>query len=81
MVYGNPNHEMGGAIQAFGNICGPGEYAREAMLLCPRSGQLHNMPLPIVAHHRHRYTVVVQHNVRRLKQHNVYFEDFHNASS
>jgi hypothetical protein len=81
MVYGNPSHEMGGAIQAFGNICGPGEYAREAMLLCPRSGQLHNMPLPIVAHHRHRYTVVVQHNVRRLKQHNVYFEDFHNASS
>jgi hypothetical protein len=80
MVYGN-GPAMHGCIQKYGNICGPGEYAHEACLLCPPGGAVQNMPLPVVAHHRHRYSVFVVHGVRYLKQHNVGWEDFHQASS
>lgn len=80
MVYGN-GPEMHGCIQKYGNVCGPGEYAREACLLCPPGRAVQNMPLPVVAHYRHRYSVFSVHGVRYLKQHNVGWEDFQKTSS
>ena len=69
-------------IQLYGNICDcPGEYAKEAMLICPLSGPIQNMPLPVVAHQRNRYSVVDYNGVRQLRQHRVSFEDFHVPSS
>jgi hypothetical protein len=80
MVYNG--HRFRGFIQRYGNICQqPGEYAREAMLICPQNSSIQNMPLPIVAHHRHRYTVYLQNGTRHVRQHNVYYEDFHKPSS
>jgi hypothetical protein len=80
MVYNG--HRFRGFIQRYGNLCQqPGEYAREAMLICPQSASMHNMPLPVVAHHRHRYSVYSQNGTRYLQQHNVYYEDFHKPSS
>jgi hypothetical protein len=64
-------------IQKYGNICNqPGEYHPSAMLMCPPNGPVHCMPMPIVAHQRNRYSVVTQHGIRYIKQHNVYMEDF-----
>jgi hypothetical protein len=80
MVYNG--HRFRGFIQRYGNLCQqPGEYAREAMLVCPQNGPVQNMPLPIVAHNRHRYSVYSQNGTRYLHQHNVYYEDFHKPSS
>ena len=71
-----------GFIQRYGNLCQQsGEYAREAVLVCPKEGPVCNMPLPIVSHQRHRYSVFMQHGVKYLKQHNVAYEDFQTASS
>ena len=75
MVYNGQRFR--GVIQRYGNLCQqPGEYAREAMLICPQNGFMHNMPLPIVAHHRHRYSVYSQNGTRFLRQHMVGAEDF-----
>jgi hypothetical protein len=80
MVY--TGEKFMGFIQRYGNLCQqPGEYAREAVLVCPSGGSVSNMPLPIVSHQRHKYSVFMQHGVKYLKQHNVAFEDFQNASS
>ena len=69
-------------IQRFGNICNqPGEYARECMLICPPSANVHCMPLPIVAHQRNRYSVNLCNGVKFLKQHRVYFEHYHPSSA
>lgn len=66
-----------GVIQRYGNVCEhAGEYAREAMLICPPNGHVHCMPLPIVAHQRNRYSVFSQNGVKFLRQHRVYYEDF-----
>lgn len=71
-----------GFIQLYGNICGqPGEYAKQAALICPPNGPVACMPFPIVAHQRNRYSVSVQNGVKYIKQHNVYYEDFHKPSS
>jgi hypothetical protein len=71
-----------GFIQLYGNICGqPGEYAKQAALICPPNGPVACMPFPIVAHQRNRYSVLVQNGVKYIKQHNVYYEDFHKPSS
>jgi hypothetical protein len=77
------NHRAYNAcIQLYGNICDrPGEYSKEAMLICPLSGPIHNMPLPVVAHQRNRYSVVVHNGIRQLRQHRVSYEDFHVPSS
>jgi hypothetical protein len=77
------NHRAYNAcIQLYGNICDrPGEYSKEAMLICPLSGPIHNMPLPVVAHQRNRYSVVVHNGIRQLRQHRVGYEDFHVPSS
>lgn len=64
-------------IQRYGNICNEeNEYHPSAMLVCPPNGPVEAMPLPIVAHQRNRYEVVVTHGVRYLKQKNVGMSDF-----
>ena len=77
------NHRAyNGCIQLYGNICDrPGEYAKEAMLICPLSGPMHNMPLPVVAHQRNRYGVVIHNGIKQLRQYRVGYEDFHVPSS
>jgi hypothetical protein len=80
MVYNGQRFR--GIIQRYGNLCQQqGEYAREAMLICPQNGFMQNMPLPIVAHQRHRYSVYSQNGTRYLRQHKVFYEDFQNPSS
>ena len=80
MVYNG--HRFRGTIQRYGNLCNqPLEYAREAMLICPQNGLMQNMPLPMVAHQRHRYSVFSQNGTRYLRQHKVMFEDFRLPSS
>lgn len=65
-------------IQKHGNICNkPGEYHPQAMLICPPSGPVHCLPIPIVAHQRNRYTVHDVHGMKHLKQIGVGMEDFH----
>lgn len=65
-------------IQRYGNVCGrDGEYHPSAMLICPPSGPVHCMPLPIVAHQRNRYSVVEHHGVKYIQQHCVGMQDFH----
>ncbi len=64
-------------IQLYGNVCDqPGEYHSSAMLVMPPHGPVHCMPLPVVAHQRNKYYVVHEGGCRRLKQRNVYVEDF-----
>jgi hypothetical protein len=64
-------------IQTYGNVCdAPGEYHSSAMLIMPPHGPVHCMPLPVVAHQRNKYYVVREDGHRRLKQRNVYVEDF-----
>jgi hypothetical protein len=64
-------------IQFYGNIAGlPGEYHESAMLVVPPSGPVHCMPLPVVAHQRNKYYVVLVDGHLHLKQKNVYMEDF-----
>jgi hypothetical protein len=80
MVYNGQRFR--GVIQRYGNLCQqPGEYAREVLLICPQNGFTHNMPLPIVAHHRHRYSVYSENGTRYVRQHKVKFEDFQCPSS
>lgn len=64
-------------IQKYGNICNEkNEYHVSAMLICPPSGPVHNMPLPVVAHQRNRYSVEKTNGVYYIRQHGVYYEDF-----
>ena len=64
-------------IQMYGNICGAGEYHESAMLTVPPGGPVHCMPLPVVAHQRNRYYAEKDAaGVRRIRQRNVFFEDF-----
>lgn len=70
-------HRLRHRIQKYGNICNqPGEYHTSAMLICPPNGPVECMPLPIVAHQRNRYSVIVEHGVHKIKQHRVLYEDF-----
>ena len=65
-------------IQRHGNICGrDNEYHPSAMLVCPPSGPVHCMPLPIVAHQRNRYSITTHHGIKYVKQHGVGMQDFH----
>jgi hypothetical protein len=64
--------------QTYGNICDvPGEYDSSAMLVLPKHSAVHSMPLPVVAHQRNKYKVVLREGYRYLQQCNVYYEDFH----
>lgn len=63
--------------QTYGNICDvPGEYHSSAMLVLPKASAVHCMPLPVVAHQRNKYSVVLRDGKRYLQQKNVYYEDF-----
>lgn len=69
-------------IQTYGNICDtPGEYHSNAMLVMPPHVPLPCMPLPVVAHQRNKYYVVLKEGRRHLSQRNVYVEDFGSAFS
>ncbi len=69
-------------IQRHGNICGvKGEYARECMLICPPSGPLHCMPLPVMSHQRNKYEVRVSNGTRQIVQLRVGHEDFQPPST
>lgn len=68
---------MNGIIQKHGNFCNqPGEYHRNAMLICPPQGPIQCMPVPIVAHQRSNYEVVKRQGIHWILQKNVAFEDF-----
>ena len=65
-------------IQRHGNIYNqPGEYHPSAVLVCPASGPVHCLPMPIMAHQRNRYAVTVVHGMKYIKQLGVGMEDFH----
>jgi hypothetical protein len=69
--------EVHTTIQRHGNICNQvGEYHPSVMLICPPNGPVESMPLPIVAHQRNRYEVVLVHGVCYLKQLRVGMLDF-----
>lgn len=71
-----------GLIQIYGNICNQeGEYHPSAMLICPPSGPVQSLPLPIVAHQRNRYSIVKKNNIRYVQQHCVGMQDFCQAPS
>jgi len=64
-------------IQRHGNICNQaGEYHPSVMLICPPNGPVESMPLPIVAHQRNRYEVVLVQGVCYLKQLRIGMLDF-----
>jgi len=72
------NYKTSQVVQIYGNLCGrPGEYHPSAMLVMPKHGPVHSMPLPVVAHQRSKYRVVVRDGSRHLQQLHVYHEDFH----
>ena len=74
-IYNGVNAQ--GVIQKFGNFCNQyNEYHPSAMLCCPVNGPMQCMPMPIVAHQRNRYSVVLSGGIKHLKQHGVYMEDF-----
>lgn len=69
------NQVFTGSIQRFGNLHSQeGEYALHAMLIASPSAPAHLLPLPIVAHQRNRYQVILRGGVRYLKQNRVYFQ-------
>lgn len=75
-----------GVIQRYGNICGQhGEYARDAVLICPPNGPVECMPFPLASHQRNRYTIHRHHGVRFVQQNGMDHEDsrehFHMAPS
>ena len=64
-------------MQVYGNMCGvPGEYHESVMLTVPPHGPVQCLPLPIVAHQRNRYKVIVIDHKKHLTQINVKYEDF-----
>ena len=63
--------------QTYGNVCDvPGEYDSSAMLVLPKHSAVHSMPLPVVAHQRNQYRVVLRDGRRYLQQCKVYYEYF-----
>ena len=69
------NQNFAGTIQQYGNLHSQeGEYSLHAMLIAAPSAPIHILPLPIVAHQRNRYYVVVRGGVRHLQQSRVYFQ-------
>ena len=55
--------------QTYAKICDvPGEYHSSAMLVLPKHSAVHSMPLPVVAHQRNKYCVVLRDGRRHLQQ-------------
>jgi hypothetical protein len=73
----NGGYQTSHVMQIYGNICDvPGEYHSSAMLVMPKHSAVHSMPLPVVAHQRSKYRVVLRDGKRHLDQVKVSFEDF-----
>jgi len=65
---------VNGIIQRFCNAHStPGEYKLSAMLVCPPSGPIQNLPMPVVRHQRNFYSVYKESAVFYMKQVNVDF--------
>jgi hypothetical protein len=70
-------HNVNALIQKYGNICNqPEEYHPSVMLICPPSGPVNTMPVPIVSHQRNRYSVDVISGIKHIRQHKVSMQDF-----
>ena len=65
---------VNGLIQRYYNEHSkPGEYRLAAMLVCPPSGPIQNLPMPIVRHQRNAYRVFKDKNIFYMKQLEVDF--------
>jgi hypothetical protein len=66
--------QVNGLIQRFYNEHSkPGEYRLSAMLVCPPSGPLQNLPMPIVRHQRNAYKVINDKSIFYMQQVEVDF--------
>jgi len=69
--------QVTGLVQKFYNEHSrEGEYKLSAMLFCPPSGPVHNLPMPVMRHQRNFYRVYVKNSVHFMQQVGV---DFHTA--
>jgi len=65
---------VNGLIQRFYNEHSkPGEYRLLAMLVCPPSGPIQNLPMPIVRHQRNAYKVFKDRDIVYMQQLEVDF--------
>ena len=66
-----------GVIQRYGNICSQeGEYARDAVLVCPPNGPVESFPFPVASHQRNKYSIVTYHGTKFIRQDNMQHQDF-----
>jgi hypothetical protein len=66
--------QVNGLIQRFYNEHSkPGEYRLSAMLICPPSGPIQNLPMPIVRHQRNAYRVTTNKSIFYMQQIEVDF--------
>ena len=66
--------QIHGLIQRFYNEHSkPGEYRLSAMLICPPSGPIQNLPMPIVRHQRNAYKVTKNKGIFYMQQIEVDF--------
>jgi hypothetical protein len=67
--------QVTGLVQKFYNEHSrEGEYKLSAMLFCPPSGPVHNLPMPVMRHQRNFYRVHVKNSVHFMQQVGVDFQ-------
>lgn len=67
--------KISGLVQKFYNEHSrEGEYRLSAMLFCPPSGPVQNLPMPVMRHQRNFYKVSVKNNVHFMEQVGVDFQ-------
>lgn len=67
--------KINGLVQKFYNEHSTeGEYKLSAMLFCPPSGPVHNLPMPVMRHQRNFYKVNVKNNIHFMEQVGVDFQ-------
>jgi len=67
--------QITGLVQKFYNEHSrEGEYRLSAMLFCPPSGPVHNLPMPVMRHQRNFYRVYVKNSVHFMQQVGVDFQ-------
>lgn len=67
--------KINGLVQKFYNEhSSEGEYRLSAMLFCPPSGPVHNLPMPVMRHQRNFYKVNVKNCVHFMEQVGVDFQ-------
>jgi len=67
--------QVTGLVQKFYNEHSrEGEYRLSAMLFCPPSGPVHNLPMPVMRHQRNFYRVHVKNSVHFMQQVGVDFQ-------